>query len=134
MRAAATRKRATAAFQQANGLPASGQLDAATWEALNRDTAPILVEYTLTAEDVAGPFAETPTAPMEMAKLKALPYASVEEKLGEQFHASPALIEKLNPEADFSVAGTKLAVPNVGRGDATAQAGEGGGGQVGRGR
>lgn len=106
-------RRATAAFQQANGLTASGALDAPTWEALNRDAAPVLIEVTLTAEDVVGPFEKTPTAPMEMAKLKALPYASVEEKLAEQFHSSPALIAKLNPGVDLSVAGTKLTVPNV---------------------
>ncbi len=106
-------RKAAAAYQKANGLPESGALDAATWEALNRDVAPILIQYTLTAEDVAGPFEQTPTAPMEMAKLKALPYASVEEKLGEQFHSSAALIKKLNPEADLSVAGATLTVPNV---------------------
>jgi lipoprotein-anchoring transpeptidase ErfK/SrfK len=106
-------RRAAAAFQNANGLAASGELDAPTWEALNRDAAPILMEYTLTAEDVAGPFETTPTKPMEMAKLKALPYASVEEKLAEQFHSSPALIAKLNPGVDFTSAGSKLTVPNV---------------------
>ena len=106
-------RRAAAAFQRANGLADSGELDAPTWEALNRDAAPVLMEYTLTAEDVAGPFAKTPVAPMEMAKLDALPFASVEEKLAEQFHASPALLAKLNPGADLATAGTKLTVPNV---------------------
>jgi len=106
-------RRAVAAFQQANGLTSSGELDAATWEALNRDAAPVLVEYTTTAEDVAGPFAKIPSAPMEMAKLDALPYESVEEKIAEKFHASPGLLAKLNPQADFSAAGTTLTVPNV---------------------
>lgn len=106
-------RRATAAFQDANGLTASGEFDAPTWEALNRDTAPILIAYTLTAEDVAGPFAKTPAKPMEMARVEALPYESVEEQLAEQFHASPGLIATLNPGADFSAAGTKLTVPNV---------------------
>ena len=106
-------RRATAAYQQAHGLTASGELDAPTWEALNRDAAPVLMSYTLTAEDVAGPFAKTPAAPMAMAKLDALPYASVEEKLAEQFHASPALIAKLNPDVDFGAAGATLTVPNV---------------------
>lgn len=106
-------RRAIAAFQEANGLTTSGELDAATWEALNRDAAPVLVEYTTTAEDVAGPFREIPSAPMEMAKLDALPYESVEEKLAEKFHASPGLLAKLNPEADLSVAGATLTVPNV---------------------
>ena len=106
-------RRATAAYQQAHGLTASGELDAPTREALNRDAAPVLMSYTLTAEDVAGPFAKTPAAPMAMAKLDALPYASVEEKLAEQFHASPALIAKLNPDVDFGAAGATLTVPNV---------------------
>ncbi|HSM11094.1 MAG TPA: L,D-transpeptidase [Lysobacter sp.] len=106
-------RRAVAAFQQANGLTSSGELDAATWETLNRDAAPVLVEYTTTAEDVAGPFNKIPGSPMEMAKLDALPYESVEEKIAEKFHASPGLLAKLNPEADFSAAGTTLTVPNV---------------------
>jgi lipoprotein-anchoring transpeptidase ErfK/SrfK len=33
--------------------------------------------------------------------------------LGEKFHSSPALIRKLNPDADFGTAGTVIAVPNV---------------------
>jgi len=105
-------RKAVAAYQAAHGLTV-GALDQATWDALNADTAPILIEYTLTADDVAGPFADTPKEPMQMAKLDALPYASVEEKIGEQFHASPALLKKLNPDADFATAGTKLTVPNV---------------------
>ena len=106
-------RRAIAAFQQANGLTSSGELDAETWAALNRDAAPVLVEYTTTAEDVAGPFAKIPAAPMEMAKLDALPYESVEEKIAEKFHVSPGLLATLNPGADFSAAGATLTVPNV---------------------
>ena len=106
-------KRAVRAYQRANGLTESGTLDAATWEKLNTDTAPILVEYTLTAEDVAGPFEKVPTQPMEMAKKSALPYESVEEKIAEKFHMSPGLLKKLNPEADLSEADTKLTVVHV---------------------
>lgn len=105
--------RAVRAYQRAQGLTESGKLDAATWEKLNVDTAPILVEYTLTAEDVAGPFGKVPTQPMEMAKLDALPYESVEEKIAEKFHMSPALLKKLNPQADLATAGTKITVPHV---------------------
>lgn len=105
-------KKAIAAYQGARGIPSSGTLDAATWDALNADIAPVLVEHTLTAEDVAGPFAPTPTAPMEMAKLESMPFATVDEKLGEQFHASPALLKTLNPQATFA-AGEKITVPNV---------------------
>ena len=105
-------KKAVAAYQAARGIASTGTLDAATWDALNADAAPVLVEHTLTAEEVAGPFAPTPTAPMEMAKLESMPFASVEEKLGEQFHASPALLKTLNPQATFA-AGESITVPNV---------------------
>ncbi|MDQ3288284.1 MAG: L,D-transpeptidase [Pseudomonadota bacterium] len=104
---------AVAAFQEANGLTVSGELDAATWEALKRDTAPILVQYTITQEDVSGPFRQTPDDLTEMAKLEAMPYESAEEKLAEKFHASQSLMAKLNPDADFSAAGTRLTVTNV---------------------
>jgi hypothetical protein len=35
------------------------------------------------------------------------------EGLGEKFHASPALIEKLNPGKDLTRAGEQIVVPNV---------------------
>jgi lipoprotein-anchoring transpeptidase ErfK/SrfK len=51
---------------------------------------------------------------MEAQKeLKALGYESVHEALGERFHASPALLKKLNPQADFTKAGSLIQVPNV---------------------
>jgi lipoprotein-anchoring transpeptidase ErfK/SrfK len=106
-------RRAVAAFQKARGLTDSGELDAATWDALNADSAPVLVSYTLTEADVAGPFADTPSSPAEMAKREALPYVSVEEKLGEKFHASPKLLRELNPGADLASAGTVITVPSV---------------------
>ena len=50
---------------------------------------------------------------MEQSKLPALSYASILEALGERFHASPALLQALNPEATFA-AGEQIEVPNVG--------------------
>ena len=105
-------RRAIAAFQQARGLAASGDLDTPTWEALDADAAPALVEYTITAADAAGPFSEIPSDMMAKSKLPELGYASLQEMLGEKFHASPALLETLNADKAFA-AGTTLAVPNV---------------------
>lgn len=103
---------ALAGFQAAHGLDASGKLDDRTWEALEQDPQPVLLSYTLTADDVAGPFAPVPDDIEQQATLAHLGYATVQEALGEKFHASPALLRRLNPDARF-VAGEALVVPNV---------------------
>jgi lipoprotein-anchoring transpeptidase ErfK/SrfK len=112
--AGSNQRRAVAGYQRAHDLKASGELDDATWQALSSDTAPMLLDYTLTDTDVAGPYTPTPKEPADQAKLPAMGYQSVEEALGERFHASPALLKKLNAGKDFSQAGTQLLVPNVG--------------------
>nr|WP_246606435.1 L,D-transpeptidase [Lysobacter antarcticus] len=104
--------RAVDAFQRAHDIKPTGTMDAATWDILNKDDAPILIEYTLTADDVAGPFAQTPSGHAAMAKVDALPYESVEEKVAEQFHASPALLAKLNPGVKLA-SGATVTVPNI---------------------
>ena len=106
-------RRAIAAFQANNGLEASGIIDPATWAALNRDTAPVLSEVTISAEDVAGPFVDVPADMMEKSKLPALGYRSALEALGEKFHASPGLLQQLNPGKDLTKAGEQIIVPSV---------------------
>ena len=78
------------------------------------DDAPILVAYTIVEADVAGPFVEIPPDLMDQAKLPALAYSSAIEALGEQFHASPELLKRLNPGKSFK-AGEEIQVPNVQR-------------------
>jgi lipoprotein-anchoring transpeptidase ErfK/SrfK len=109
-------QRAVTAFQQVNGLPASGELDEATWQKLltSIGSESALVEYTVAQEDVEGPF--TPQIPVDLAEqgaLKRLDYRNPLEGLGEKFHASPALLKRLNPHATFTQAGETLTVPNV---------------------
>ncbi|WP_196804419.1 L,D-transpeptidase family protein [Lysobacter sp. HA18] len=99
-------QRAVKAYQGAHDLKASGTLDTATWDLLNKDTAPILIDYTLTADDLAGPFAKTPKSPMDMAKMDAMPYETALEKVAEKFHMAPALLKKLNPNVDFAALDT----------------------------
>ncbi|MCY7354117.1 MAG: L,D-transpeptidase family protein [Lysobacter sp.] len=105
-------RKAIAGFQRSKNLPDNGELDAATWAALDAGGA-ALVSYTLTVEDVAGPFNAIPADMMAKSKLAALGYTSVEEALGEKFHSSPALLQTLNAGKDMSQAGTELVVPNV---------------------
>jgi len=106
-------QRAIAAFQRSRDLDPSGSIDEATWRALNADTAPALVEYRLTAQDVAGPYNPLPDDMMAKAALPQLGFASLAEALGERHHASPALLQALNPGADLTREGTTLWVPNV---------------------
>jgi lipoprotein-anchoring transpeptidase ErfK/SrfK len=105
-------RRAIGGFQEHNGLPVTGKVDAPTWAALNLDGADALTTVTLSAEDVAGPFEKAPSDMMEKAKMKALVYGSALEAIAEKYHSSPALIEQLNPGKSIA-AGESLVVPNV---------------------
>jgi lipoprotein-anchoring transpeptidase ErfK/SrfK len=72
-----------------------------------------VVAYTIGAEDAAGPFTENlPDDLMEQAALPALGYRTVVEALAEKFHASPALLSRLNPGASF-IQDEEIRVPNV---------------------
>jgi lipoprotein-anchoring transpeptidase ErfK/SrfK len=94
--------RAMAAFKTAKGSTDLGEVYANP-----------VSSYTNSAEDVAGPFTEqVPEDMMEKAKLPALSYASALELLAERFHASPKLLQRLNPNATFTQ-GEMIVVPNV---------------------
>ncbi|TKB28423.1 murein L,D-transpeptidase [Desulfopila sp. IMCC35006] len=108
-----TMRSAVVGYQASKGLDANGTIDANTWATLNRDAVPALVSYRITAEDVTGPFVPIPHDIMEQAKLPALGYTSPAEALGEKFHASPALLQQLNPGQDFATAGQNIVVPNI---------------------
>jgi lipoprotein-anchoring transpeptidase ErfK/SrfK len=107
-------KRAVQAFQQARGLPSSGQVDEATWSALSAQQAPVFATYVLTEQDMAGPFFALPDDPVEQGALPALAYESVEEAIGERFHMSPKLLAAMNQGRNMQ-AGETLVVTDVGR-------------------
>jgi len=108
-------KNAVGAFEAAHNLPVDGVMNADVWAALAKDTQAALTDYTITADDVKGPFvAKIPTDMVEMAKLDALSFTSPTEALVEKFHMDEALLKKLNPGVDFGVAGTKIVVAALG--------------------
>ena len=95
-------RRAVAAWEHAHGATGGPPVD-----------VPPLVSYTIAAADVAGPF--TPQIPEDLvaqSKLEALNYRTPIEAIAETFHASPALLQSLNPGATFQ-AGEQIMVPNV---------------------
>jgi lipoprotein-anchoring transpeptidase ErfK/SrfK len=117
----ANTKKASAAFESARGIAAGDR--AALMHALNQGAAETVTSYSITAEDVAGPFtASIPKDLMEQTKLEALQYTSVIEALGENFHCSPNLLRRLNPSARF-VEGETIRVPDVSGGTAPAAPG-----------
>jgi lipoprotein-anchoring transpeptidase ErfK/SrfK len=105
---------ALAALQAARQLQPTGQPDCDTWKALDGDSAePVITTYTVTQDDVNGPFAKTiPRDIALQAKLPALVYQSPLELLAERFHASPALLRQLNHDAPIA-AGRPIQVPAV---------------------
>ncbi|MFW2016304.1 L,D-transpeptidase family protein [Acinetobacter ursingii] len=107
--------KALSSFQQMNGLKPTGELTKETWDALvAKQNKLAFVEYTLTAEDLKGPYAASiPHDYALQAKMKGLYYTRVTEMLGEKFHMDEDFLKKLNPKASFKKEGEKIIVANV---------------------
>ena len=105
---------ALSALQTAKKLRSTGQPDCDTWKALGGDSAdPTVTTYTLTDEDVKGPFEKRiPPKLADQAKLETLGYQSATELIAERFHTSPALLAQLNRGVPMT-AGKGIKVPAV---------------------
>ena len=115
-RTGANLQRALSAFQASRNLEISGRLDAATATQLTQEMGdqPLVITYTLSDVDVAGPFqSEIPADLVEQSKLPALNYRDPLEAIAEKFHASPALLRSLNADQTFERAGDQIIVPNI---------------------
>ena len=112
-------QQALAAFQRSHDLPVTGRNDATLWQRLSERAGnqPPLVSYEITDADVAGPFTpDIPSDLMEQSKLPALSYRNPLEALAEKFHASPQVLQQLNPGAMF-MRGERIMVPNIATAD-----------------
>lgn len=110
-------KLAIQAFQKAHDMTADGEVSQALLDALvAADNGPVLVDYTITQSDVAGPF--MPPIPKDdyeaMAREPAMNYHDVVEMLAERFHMDEALLRELNPGANFNQAGAAIVVTAAG--------------------
>jgi lipoprotein-anchoring transpeptidase ErfK/SrfK len=104
-------------WQRAYGIAETGDVDDATFQSLAQaaGNVPVLVPYTLTADDLKGPFVHIPDDPYEKAKLDCMCYESLREELAERFHSSEDFLEVLNPGVKINdlQAGATINVPNV---------------------
>ncbi len=100
-------------FQRSEGLPGTGEPDAATRERLGR-VAPLTLAYVVSADDQARlqPMGATWLAKSQQDRLD---YETVLELVAEKGHAHPALVRRLNPDIDWAsvLPGTTVRIPNA---------------------
>lgn len=89
-------------FQEQNGIEPTGTVDEATWKALagRAGSGATLRNYTITAQDAAGPFVTLPEDVYEKAKLDCLCYENIAELLAEKFHTTVETLAMLNGGRD----------------------------------
>lgn len=105
-------RNALSGFQEANDLAVTGELDAATRQALARwNTIPATRIVTIPEGFAAGPFQQLPENPADQAKLSALGYESHDEKLAERFHTTIETLHALNPGGKPATTGQQPAAP-----------------------
>jgi lipoprotein-anchoring transpeptidase ErfK/SrfK len=108
-------KKALRAYAEAQQLPNSDDPTTEVWRKLAADDRPVISEYTLEKNDVAGPFLHKLPARMEeMKSLPRLAYTSPREGLAEKFHMSEDLLAALNPGRHFDRAGESISVVDAG--------------------
>ena len=108
-------RKALRAFAEAKGLTSGDALTAELWTMLaGTSKDPAVTEYTISADDVKGPFLKKrPSKLDDMKHLKALNYTSPREAIAEKYHMSEGLLAALNPGKKFDKAGEIIFVTNI---------------------
>lgn len=111
-------------FQEANGLPVTGEFDAATAQVLARwgdVPATRVVRIPESWNEIS--FASLPDDPADQARLDRLGYETLDEKLAERFHTSIEALHALNPGGRPARAAQGAGRGNVGEGGESAAPG-----------
>jgi lipoprotein-anchoring transpeptidase ErfK/SrfK len=108
-------KAALRGYQEANDIPVTGVLDAATAQLLKQYRGmPTVLDVKLTPDMLAGPFVgPIPQSEAKQAEFKTLGYSDAMEKLAEMYHTTPATLIALNGKGTPLDPGTVIHVPNV---------------------
>ena len=108
--------KALAAYNQINGTNLKSTDAVGIQAALAQSGGDPFANYTITAEDVAGPYvASIPEDYSQKAKLDCMCYTSVTEALAERFHMDENYLKAINKGADFNRPGTMIKVANFGK-------------------
>jgi lipoprotein-anchoring transpeptidase ErfK/SrfK len=108
-------EKALQAFAEAGSLSSGKALTPEIWAKLQSVAADgVTTDYTLTDQDVKGPYLDKlPVKMEEMKSLKKLDYTSAKEALSERFHTSQELLAELNPKQKFDRAGDRITIVNL---------------------
>jgi lipoprotein-anchoring transpeptidase ErfK/SrfK len=107
-------RKALRAFAESQQLPFTGKLTEGLWQKLSVDKNPVLIQYTIRRNDVAGPFLSKLPAKMEELKdIERLSYIDPRQELAERFHMSQDLLSALNPGRPLDREGVEIAVVDV---------------------
>ncbi|WP_237392569.1 L,D-transpeptidase [Aurantiacibacter rhizosphaerae] len=110
-------RRAIEAYRSNNDLPAGDGIDDALLKSLqDAQSGSVFTTYTLTEDDVSGPFYDIPSGFAEQADLERVGYKNAQEMLAERFHMDQKFFSALNPNADLGKAGQKIVVISKGDG------------------
>lgn len=86
-------------FQEARGMPVSGELDEATVQALAQwQHIPATRVVTIPTEFATDRFVQIPKEREDQAKLDRMGYSSLGEKIAERFHTTEEVLAELNPQ------------------------------------
>lgn len=111
----ANTRRAIRYYRMTNGLLKGDSIDEELVRSLlDTQSGDVFRTYTITDQDVSGPFEDIPSGFAEKAKLDELGYTSPREKLAERFHMDERFLSALNPGVDFSKAGTTINIVSHG--------------------
>ncbi|MBZ9978775.1 MULTISPECIES: L,D-transpeptidase family protein [Mesorhizobium] len=108
--------KALAAYNQINGSSLKSTDSVGIQAALSQSGGDAFANYTITAEDAAGPYvASIPEDYSQKAQLDRMGFTSVTEALAERFHMDENYLKALNPDANFNRPGTIIKVANFGK-------------------
>jgi lipoprotein-anchoring transpeptidase ErfK/SrfK len=108
-------QKALAALRQQSGYEINASDEVAIETELAQTGGEAFIDYTITPQDIAGPFiAAVPADYAEKAKLQSMAFTSPLELLAERFHMDENYLAALNPDANFNRAGTAIRVASVG--------------------